>query len=144
MKKGAKDKYQRYVKLDDDMTDSAAWTALSDGAIWVYIELRKQFNFMNGGNSRLILPYSQVSWRMNSSTFSKRLKELIDYGFIRRAVKGGLFKNPNVYALSERWKEKSIEIVDKEGREAIRSGLARKPSFRNNLKNIKKLRRKKR
>ncbi len=46
-------------------------------------------------------------------------------------------KNPNVYATSERWKAKSIEIVDKEGKEAIKSGLSKKPSFKNNLKNLK-------
>jgi len=126
-----------YVMLPNSMTDSAAWTALSDKAIWVYIELRKSFDTRKGGNNHLILSYSNASWRMNFHTFSKKIEELIHYGFIDIKERGGLYRRPNVYALSERWKTRSIEIVDKEGREAIKLGFAKKPSFKNNIKNLK-------
>lgn len=136
---GRKDKenIEPYVKLDNSMTNAAAWTSLSDKAIWVYIELRKQFKSKEGGNSHLVLPYSKVAWRMNKRTFIAKIQELIDYGFIKLVKKGGLMKNPNVYATSERWKAKSMEIVDKEGKEAIKQGLVKKPSFKNNLRNLK-------
>lgn len=126
-----------FVKLDNRMTESAAWTAISDKAIWLYIELRKSFNFKNGGNDHLTLPYSKVSWRMNIATYTKRMRELVAYGFIRIKEPGGLPKRATVYALIDDWEEKSREIVDKEGREAISSGAAKKPSFKNNLKNLK-------
>jgi len=135
-KKG-RENIELFVKLDNSMTDSAAWTALSDKAIWVYIELKKSFDTRKGGNNHLVLPYSKVSWRMNLHTFSIKIKELIHYGFIDIRERGGLYRRPNVYALSERWKTKSLEIVDKEGREAIKLGFAKKPSFKNNIKNLK-------
>ena len=118
------------------MTESAVWTGLSDKAIWVYIELRKSFNFKKGGNSHLVLPYSKVAWRMSSGTFSLKIQELIQYRFIKVVEHGGLPKRPTVYALSDEWKKKSIEIVEKEGREAIKLGLANKPSYKNNIKNL--------
>jgi len=135
-KKG-RENIELFVKLDNSMTDSAAWTALSDKAIWVYIELKKSFDTRKGGNNHLVLPYSKVLWRMNLHTFSIKIEELIHYGFIDIRERGGLYRRPNVYALSERWKTKSLEIVDKEGREAIKLGFAKKPSFKNNIKNLK-------
>ena len=143
MKKGRKDEIKRYVKLDDEMTNAAAWTTLSFKAVWVYIELRKQFNYNAGGNDHLILPYSQAAWKMNRATFSRAIKELIEYGFIRIIQHGGLPKIPNIFALSNRWEEKSREIVKTEGREAIKLGLAQKPSFKDNSKNLKKYRKRK-
>lgn len=134
-KKGS-ESYEPYVKLDNSMTDSAAWTSLSDKAVWVYIELKKSFNYKKGGYSHLILPYSKVSWRMCNGTFSKKIKELINYGFIKIVEYGGLPKRPTVYALSNGWENKSREIVDKEGREAIRLGLVIKPSYKNNISNL--------
>lgn len=135
-KKG-RENIEPFVKLDNSMTDSAAWTALSDKAIWVYIELKKSFDTRKGGNNHLVLPYSKVLWRMNLHTFSIKIEELIHYGFIDIRERGGLYRRPNVYALSERWKTKSLEIVDKEGREAIKLGFAKKPSFKNNIRNLK-------
>ncbi len=128
---------ERYVKLDDNMTNSAAWTALSDKAVWLYIELCKQFDYKQGGFSRLILPYSKIDWRMSRGSFSAKIRELIHYGFIWKVSQGGLLRNPNVYAITNAWEKKSREIVDKEGREAIRLGLAQKPSSKNNLTNLK-------
>lgn len=107
-----------YIKLDYDMTESAAWTSLPFSAVWVYIELKKKFTYEHG-HSRLILPYSAVDWKMSPSTFSKAIRELCNKGFIKYVEHGGLPRRPNVFALSEAWKSKSIEIVDTEGREAI-------------------------
>lgn len=138
MKKGKKDSYEKYVKLDNSMTDSAAWTSLSFGATWVYIEMRKTFDYEKGGNDHLVLPYSSVRWKMNSATFSKYLKELIRYGFLRIVKHGGLMRQSTVHALSDEWRKKSREIVTTEGREAIKLGMAQKPSFRNNINNLRK------
>lgn len=123
MKKNEEDKYR--VELKYSLLDSAAWTALSYEAQWLYIELRKQWN-----DDRFVLPYSEVSWRMSKNTYWKKIKELIAYGFIKRVVPGGLMNNPTVYALSEGWKRKSREIMKTEGREAIQSGLVKKRSHR--------------
>lgn len=121
MSKRSRDKSDEpYVKLDNSMTDCAAWTSLSFAAVWVYIELKKRFTF-DHGFSHLVMPYSEVSWKMHPKTYSNAIHELCDKGFIRYVERGGLPRRPNVFALSETWKKKSIEIVDKEGREAIRA-----------------------
>lgn len=141
MKKSIKDGYSPYVQLNYELLDSAAWTALSYEAQWIYIELRKQFKLSKGGNSHLVLQYSVVSWRMSKNTFWKKIKELIEYGFLKVVEHGGMFNNPTVYALSEHWQKKSREIVDKEGREAIRLGLAKKRTHKavaDNFHNSKK------
>lgn len=141
MKKSKNDDIPPFVMLDYDLLDSAVWSALSYEAQWIYIELKKQFKRNQGGYDHLILPYSKVSWRMVGNTFFKKINELIEYGLIKRVKSGGLFKNPTVYALSEKWKKKSIKIVDKEGREAIKKGNAKKRTHRNvadNLPNPKK------
>ncbi len=137
MERARKNSIVRYVKLEDRMTNSAAWTDLSDKAIWLYIELLKRFNYSQGGLSHLILPFSEVKWRMSRGTFAKKMNELVDHGFIRKVKQGGLYRNPNVYTVSNNWEKKSSEIVCNAGREAIRLGLATKPSSRNNLQNLK-------
>lgn len=141
MAKKGKEHIDNYVLLYHEMLNSSAWTAISEGAIWLYIELKKQFNYKKGGNNYLILPYSKVAWRMSRGTYCQKIQELIRYGFIRIVEPGGLPKRPTIFATSEGWKKKSIEIVDKEGREAIRSGLSKKPSSRNNIRNLKGRRR---
>jgi hypothetical protein len=131
-----KDETEPYVKLDNRMTDSAAWTALCDGAAWLYIELKKQFDFKKGGFCHLVLPYSKVAWRMSRSSYCNRMQELVNYGFIRIIEPGGLPKRATVYALSNEWEKRSREIVDQEGREAIKLGLAKKPSSKDNISNL--------
>lgn len=118
---------ESYIYLTNDMTDSASWTSLNDPAPWLYIELRKSFQYNKGGNSHLTLPYNQVSWRMSKNTYIKHMRQLVEFGFVRVVKHGGLFHEPTIYALSEHWKKKSIEIVDKSGREAIKAGMAKRP-----------------
>jgi len=136
MKKSKRDVFNPYVKLPYDLLESAAWTALPDKAVWVYIELKKQFNYIQGGEAHLVLPYSSVRWRMSRGSFFAAIRLLIKYGFIIRLESGGLFRRPNVYSISNGWKTKSEEIVCREGKEAIRLGYAKKPSHRDNTKNL--------
>jgi DNA-binding PadR family transcriptional regulator len=136
MKRNKRDGFNPYVQLPYDLLNSAAWTALPDKAVWVYIELKKQFNFDQGGNLHLVLPYSSVAWRMSRGSFFAAIRRLMEYGFIIKRESGGLFRRPNVYSLSENWRARSQEIVCREGKEAIRQGLAKKPTHRDNAKNL--------
>ena len=126
------EKYKRnkpgvaHVRLEYELLNSAAWTALDSLAHDLYIELKKKFDFNKEGYEHLVLPPSEVSWLMSANTYWLRIKALIKYGFIKVVEHGGLYKKPTVYALSEGWRKKSVEIVDKEGREAIRAGNAKK------------------
>lgn len=96
---------ERFVALGFEMVESEAWRSLSCEATWLYIELKHRFNGKNNGN--IILPYSQVKFKLKSpATINKKFNELIRVGFVNKKdnVGGGLFRNPNRYELSERWK----------------------------------------
>lgn len=125
-----------YVKLDHYLMDTAAWTSLSDGAVWLYIELRKQFNYDRGGDSHLELPFSKVRWRMSKGTYVERMKELREKGFIKLVQPGEFPRKPAAYALSQDYIKVSKQIVKTQGREAIRLGEGKKPRSRNNLQNL--------
>jgi len=125
-----------YIMLEHYQMNTAAWTALSDRAVWLYLELRKRFKLAQGGDSHLTLPYSEVRWRMSRTSFCNGMAELCKYGFTKVVEAGGLLRKPSVYALSEGWIDISRQIVDKEGKVAIRLGHAKKPSSRNNLGNL--------
>ena len=136
MPKRESDRTEPYIKIEHNMMDSAAWTSLTDRAVWLYLELRRQFNFSKGGDNHLVLPFSKVKWRMSRGSFTNGMKELERRRFIRCTQQGGMERRPSVYAVCNDWRRVSCEIVDKEGREAIRLGYAKKPSSRNNLKNL--------
>ena len=122
--------------IEHYMMDTAAWTALSERAVWLYLELRKQFRFTEGGDSHLALPYSKVKWKMSTQSYVKGMRELCDYGFIRIVEPGGLPRRPTIYAISDAWKRIGAEIVNTEGRPAIQLGLAPKRRSWNRLKNL--------
>jgi len=136
MKKSARDKCEPYLKIEHYQMNSASWTALSDRAVWLYLELRKNFNFVDGGDSRLKLPFSKVAWRMSRGSFLRGMAELEHYGFIKMIEHGGLFRKPSIYCLSMAWKDVSRQIVDKEGRAAIQLGMAKKRTTKDTLKNL--------
>lgn len=141
MKKGKKDVYDPYVKLDNDMTNSAAWLILSDSSIVTYIELRKSYNSKKGGNDHLVLSYRKMRWRYSFGTIKRAFQELIDWGFIRIKNRGGL-GNPAVYALCHEWKKKSRELVGEFGedakdfKEAIRKGYYKRSKSKDVTKNF--------
>jgi len=136
MGRSKSERVEPYIKLEHYQMDTAAWTALSDRAVWLYLELRKQFKIAHGGDSHLTLPYSKVAWRMSRDSYCNGMAELCHYGFIKVVEQGGLERRATIYCLSTAWKDISRQIVDKEGRAAIQEGLAVKPSHRNSLKNL--------
>lgn len=117
------------------MMDTAAWTSLSDGAVWLYLELRKQFDFQKGGDSHLELPFSKVRWRMSKGTYVERMRELREKGFIK-LVERSEFPKPAVYALCQDYIDVSRQIVKTQGREAIRLGEAKKARSRDTFQNL--------
>jgi hypothetical protein len=137
MKKKQNERVEPYIKLEHYMMDTAAWTSLSYKAVWLYLELRKQFKFSAGGDNHLLLPFTKIKWKMSKGSFCSGMRELVDKGFIKIVEQGGLFRRPTIYALSGEWKDYSRKIVDKEGREAIRLGLIRKERSWNRLENLK-------
>jgi DNA-binding transcriptional ArsR family regulator len=99
-----------YVGLAWRMMDSAAFKTLSPTAVWLYIQLQRQFKKADGP-LRLILPFGHVKFKLSWAAFTRARKELEDGGFITIVEKGGLERHPNVYALSEKWRQVSVVIM---------------------------------
>jgi hypothetical protein len=114
MKKGARDyPKEPYVRLPWKIIDSAAFKTLSPSAVWLYIQLLRQFK-ISGGYSRLILPYADVRWKLSFKAFDRARGELIVAGFLRIIQPGGLLKNPAIYSTGDAcvgWINRSIELL---------------------------------
>jgi len=119
-------KYGHCVVLYDEIIDSKAWKSLSGTAIKVLIQFmrmrykkiekagKKKYCTEDNVNS-LVLTQKKAEelWNMDRRTLTKAIRELIDYGFVDLVSHGFLRlkgaaagqKQPNVYSLSDRWKD---------------------------------------
>jgi hypothetical protein len=87
------------------MMEAEAWKALSPEAVYVFLEMKREHR--GRSENRFSLPYAEIRKRklIHRAKISLSILELEAFGFIDRPVKGGLHKEANVYALSERWKQ---------------------------------------
>lgn len=53
-----------------------------------------------------------MKWMMDSDRITAANNELVEYGFLDIVEEGGLFKKPKVCALSERWREISVKLME--------------------------------
>jgi hypothetical protein len=83
-----RNKYDRYVKLDHWMLDSAAWKVLSPNAKAVLIEIWKRHNGTNNGSISFAVREAQEIG-VGRNTAQRAIKELIDLGFLRIAQPSG-------------------------------------------------------
>ncbi len=58
-------------------------------------------------NGQLVFTYNEAeTLGISRSSFQRSLDQLIEYGFIDVVTTGaGLYRSPNLYALSDRWKD---------------------------------------
>jgi hypothetical protein len=114
------------VVLYDQIIDSSAWKQLSGTAIKVYVQLvrmrykkiekagkKKYCTDDNARNLVLTQNMAVELWNMDRRTLTKAVRELIEFGFIDLVQHGFIRlensaaanKQPNVYGLTERWKD---------------------------------------
>ncbi len=91
-----------FVRLLNELIDSKAWQELSCYARAVYIEIHRKYNGRNNGN--LSYTYREANKLMGRKRFTKALKELVNNGLIDVIRSGGLYRKPNIFGLSDRWK----------------------------------------
>jgi len=101
MKKKRK-KSPPFIRLFNELIDSKAWQELSCYARTVYIEIHRKYNGSN--NDNLTYTYREAKKIMDRRTFTKALEELVNNGLINIICSGGLYRKPNIFGLSERWK----------------------------------------
>lgn len=94
-----------FVRLDHYLVDSLAFSALRPASMIVYISILRRFNGFNGVKADpIICPYLAMKGNMAPATISKAIKDLVAHGFIGMVQHGGLYKQPNSYALLLDWR----------------------------------------
>lgn len=105
MAKKKRVKNRSFVSIDREMMNSTAWYSLSFSAIVAYLNI--YYNLKGKTKDReIICTHSTLKNQMVKSTWRKAVKELIEKGFIDLVHgSGGLQRQPNIYGLSERWRQ---------------------------------------
>ena len=102
-----------YFRIADDMVNSEAMKDLSDSAFRLYCGMKMEYRpdrprkgILVPTNEKNIL-YPVSKWQEQFTChrdFNKRIKELVDHGFITIEERGKSTRTPNVYAFSDGWK----------------------------------------
>jgi len=97
-------KSKRFVMLEHKMLHSDAFNALSSSAVRVLISIMSCKTMDNGTSSKPIrCDYSTMNGCLDKRTIAKSIRELESIGFIEVVQRGGLYKQPNLYAISSEW-----------------------------------------
>lgn len=116
-----------HISLFDEMIDSPAYIALSDGAKFIYTLIVREYKGTYSGN-KVVCPYSEMEkHNVRRQSIPVWLNELEALGFIKIKSHGGMFKIPNEYLLVNDWaKFKDIESA-KAAAKAARAAAKNKP-----------------
>ena len=110
MRKGKRDVPQdRFVKIPHEWILSAAWKTLSPRAVWAFVMLIDGYQEARPGT--YVLPSRKISWGCRWGALRDALDELTAAGFIVCIEDGGLNRKPDVYRLSDGWKNRSAAIM---------------------------------
>ena len=111
-------KFSTTVVLEREMLRSKAYCSLTSSARTILIEVLCRRKFEKAGrrgkecwrltnNGLIVCSYSELRGKYGFaySTIWRSFKDLIDRGFLKIQDPGGLFNNPNKYALIDDWKK---------------------------------------
>lgn len=94
-----------FVRLDRAMVDSPAFSDLRPASVMVLISILRRHNGMNGDRTDpIVCPYSAMKGEMAPATIAKAINDLELHGFVELVQRGGLYKQPNSYALLTEWR----------------------------------------
>ena len=92
-----------FTFIEHNIINSEAWKGLKANTKWLYFEFKLRYH---GDNIRhIIFTQKEAKNIMAIDTFVKSRNKLIESGFIEVIERGGLFKQPAIYGLSNRWKK---------------------------------------
>ncbi len=97
-----------FVPIFVEMLDSPAWQLVGNPARVAYLHIKKQAKSDNPGE--LIFPYSEAEKLMTRKTYSKAIRELEEFGFIKRTQRGGLYRKTNYFTLVDDWKKVQTQV----------------------------------
>ncbi len=91
------------MALHWEIIDSSAWQNLTNASRVALIHLKRKV--VNPNPGEISLSYHEMERIMNRHTFSKALKQLEAFGFIRKEQHGGLYRRRNFFRLSQEWRQ---------------------------------------
>ena len=91
-----------FAVIELNLANSEAFKSLNIHTKWLYMEFK--FRFYGDNRYHIIFPYREAIKIMSINTFIKCRNKLIENGLIDIVKRGGFYKQPAIYGLSERWK----------------------------------------
>jgi len=93
-----------FVPVVKRMINSPAYKELTHAARVAYLLLKCQCKY--NGQPEVEFPYSHAEEWMNRHTFANAIKQLVDYGFIKKTSYGGMYRRTNKYRFVNDWGQK--------------------------------------
>jgi len=84
------------------MLQGSAWESLGNGARVAYIHIKAKC--VSFEPMEISLSYKEMERIMTRQTFARALRELEQFGFIKRTQRGGLYRKRNYFLLIDDWK----------------------------------------
>ena len=92
-----------YSVIEHNLANSEAFKNLNANTKWLYMEFKLRFHGDNRKN--IIFTYQEAIKIMHQDTFTKCRNKLIENGLIDVIKRGGFYRQPTIYGLSDRWKK---------------------------------------
>lgn len=104
-KRRSGNKLPPFAYITREMLKSKSFKELTNASRFTYLLLQAQIKSRE--QTEVILTYTQVEEYMNRNTFSRSIKQLVKFGFIKKKQKGGLYRTTSIYSFSEKWREQN-------------------------------------
>ena len=91
-----------FVAILKPMVASPAFKKLTNASRVAYMLLKAQCR--EAGQREVIFPYGHAEPYMNRNTYSRSIKQLVEFGFIEKSDLGGLYRRTNTYRFIELWR----------------------------------------
>lgn len=92
-----------YAQIEEKLVKSKAFKDLKASQKWLYVEFRLRYK---GDNSNhIIMLESEAKKIMGLRQFREGIRLLIKNGLLELVKRGGFYKQPHIFGLSNRWKK---------------------------------------
>jgi len=92
-----------YALIEKKMVNSEGFKNLKAHTKWLYVEFRLRYRGSNPRN--ITFTQKEAKGIMDLDTFRDDYKKLIKLGFIDLVKRGGFYKQPHIFGLSNRWEK---------------------------------------
>lgn len=99
-----------FIRIPWSLLDSPSGQALSGPASKTLLLLYRQKRDFKNDHESVKFPYADAErWNIDRHIFSRTIKELTILGIIEKKSHGGLYRNPNEYKFSDKWRDPKFQ-----------------------------------